>query len=84
VGIPEGKRPLGTHEHRFEDNIKMDIIERGWVGVGWIGMVEDRDNWQVVLKAIVKFRVSKMQGILRGAEEFLVSEVGFCSLRFIC
>jgi hypothetical protein len=23
VGKPEGKRPLGRHRHRFEDNIRM-------------------------------------------------------------
>jgi hypothetical protein len=26
VGKPEGKRPLGRHRHRWEDNIKMDLI----------------------------------------------------------
>ena len=25
VGKPEGKRPLGWHRHRWEDNIKMDL-----------------------------------------------------------
>jgi hypothetical protein len=36
VGIPEGKRPLGTPRHRWEDNIKMDlqqvggVVETGW------------------------------------------------------
>jgi hypothetical protein len=27
VGKPEGKRPLGTHRHRREDNINMDLRE---------------------------------------------------------
>jgi hypothetical protein len=27
VGKPEGKRPLGRHEHRWEDNIKIDLGE---------------------------------------------------------
>jgi hypothetical protein len=27
VGRPEGKRPLGGHRHRWEDNIKMDLWE---------------------------------------------------------
>ena len=27
VRIPEGKRPLGRHVHRWEDNIKMDLQE---------------------------------------------------------
>jgi len=25
VGKPEGKRPLGRHRHKWEDNIKMDL-----------------------------------------------------------
>ena len=36
VGKPEGKRPLGRHRRRWEDNIKM--IFRKWNGVlgtGW-------------------------------------------------
>jgi len=27
VEKPEGKRPLGRHRHRWEDNIKMDLQE---------------------------------------------------------
>jgi hypothetical protein len=33
VGKPEGKRPLGRHIRRWEDNIKMDLREIGWVGI---------------------------------------------------
>jgi len=35
VGKPEGKRPLGTPRHRWEDNIKMDLREVGGVETGW-------------------------------------------------
>jgi len=28
----EGKRPLGRHRHRWEDNIKMDLQNMGWEG----------------------------------------------------
>jgi len=27
VGKPEGKRPLGRHRFRWEDNIKLDLQE---------------------------------------------------------
>jgi hypothetical protein len=30
VGKPEGKKPLGRHRCRWEDNIKMDFQEVGW------------------------------------------------------
>jgi hypothetical protein len=33
VGTLEGKRPLGRHRHRWEDNIKMELR-----GIGWGGM----------------------------------------------
>jgi hypothetical protein len=30
VGKPEGKRTLGRHRHRWEDNIRMDRREIEW------------------------------------------------------
>ena len=33
VGEHEGKRPLGRHRRRWEDNIKMDLQEVGCWGV---------------------------------------------------
>jgi hypothetical protein len=29
VEKPEGKRPLGRPRHRWVDNIKMDLVEKG-------------------------------------------------------
>jgi hypothetical protein len=34
----EGRRPLGRQRHRWEDNIKIDILEVGWRGMDWIGL----------------------------------------------
>jgi hypothetical protein len=36
VGNPEGKRPLGRPRRRWVDNIKMDLKEIGWGGIGSI------------------------------------------------
>jgi hypothetical protein len=36
VGKPEGMRPLGRPRHRWVDNIKMDLVEIGCVGVDWV------------------------------------------------
>jgi hypothetical protein len=33
VGKPEGKRPVGRHRCKWEDNIEMDIEELGWGGM---------------------------------------------------
>ena len=38
VGKPEGKRPLGRHRRRWEDNIKMNLQEMGCRGMDWIGL----------------------------------------------
>ena len=38
VGRPEGKRPLGRHRLRWNDNIKIDLHDMGWgYGLGWLG-----------------------------------------------
>jgi hypothetical protein len=41
---PEGKRLLGRHRRRWEDNIKMDIQEVGlevWTGLSWLRIEKD-------------------------------------------
>jgi hypothetical protein len=42
VGRPEGKRPLGRSRRRWEDNIKMDLMEIGIDGKNWIQLAQDR------------------------------------------
>jgi hypothetical protein len=37
VGKPEGKKLLGRPTRRWEDNIKMDHRERGWLT--WTGLI---------------------------------------------
>ena len=36
VGKSEGKRPLGRPRIRWEDNIKIDLLEVGCVCMDWI------------------------------------------------
>jgi hypothetical protein len=58
VEKPEGEGPLGRPRRRWVDNIKMDLSEIGWVGVGWIGLVLDSDKWKTLVTAVMNFRVS--------------------------
>ena len=56
LGKPEGKRPLGTPRRRWEDNIKMDLLEVGG-GLGkWMELSQDRDSWRA-LGTVRDFRV---------------------------
>jgi hypothetical protein len=52
VGKPEGKRSLGRPKRRWEDNIKMDLQE-----VGWIEVAQDRDRWWELVNAVMNLRV---------------------------
>jgi hypothetical protein len=45
VGKPEEKRQLGRTRRKWEDNIKMDLQEVGWVcGTDWIDLSQYRDR----------------------------------------
>ena len=57
VGKPEGKRPLGTPRHRWEDNNNMDHQEVGCGGMDWLELAQDRDRWRAVVNAVMNLRV---------------------------
>jgi hypothetical protein len=44
VGRPEGRRPLGRPRRGWEDSIKMDLQEVGWVDMNWIELAQGRDR----------------------------------------
>jgi hypothetical protein len=62
VGTPEGKGPLGTPRHRWEDNIKMDLQDVGCGGMDWIELAEDRDSWRALVNAVMSLRVPSNAG----------------------
>jgi hypothetical protein len=58
VGKHEGKRQLGRPRRRWEDNIKLDILEVGGCGGDWMELAQDRDRWRALVSTKVKnFRV---------------------------
>jgi hypothetical protein len=57
VGKPEGRRPLGRPRRRWEDNIKMDLLEVGWGSMEWINLAQDRDRWRALVNAVMSLRV---------------------------
>jgi hypothetical protein len=57
VGKLDGKRPLRRTRRRWVDNIKMDLGDMGWGGVGWIGLAQDRSKRRALVNAIMNLRV---------------------------
>jgi hypothetical protein len=57
VGKPEGKTPLGKPRCRWEDGIKMDLGQTGWVCVEWIHLAQDRGWWQALVNTMIDLRV---------------------------
>jgi hypothetical protein len=53
---PEGKIPVRRPTRRWEDNIKMDLRELGWHGMGWIDPAEDRDLWRALVNTVMNPR----------------------------
>jgi hypothetical protein len=39
------------------DNIKMDLREIMWGGMGWINLAQDRDWWRALVNTVMKLRV---------------------------
>jgi hypothetical protein len=52
VGKPEGKSLLGRPRRRWVNNIKMDLRERGWSGIDWIVLAQDRERWRVLVNSM--------------------------------
>jgi hypothetical protein len=57
MGIPEGKRPLGRPRRRWEDGIRMDLREIGWVSLEWIQLAQDRDRWRALVNTVTNLLV---------------------------
>jgi hypothetical protein len=57
MGKPEGRRPLGRSRHRWEDNIKTGLRERGCGDLDWIQLAQDRDQWRALMKTIINLRI---------------------------
>jgi len=63
VERPEGKKPLGRSNRRWEDNIEMDYKEAGWRDIYGVDRAQDRDRWRALVNAVMNLRLRKMQGI---------------------
>jgi len=57
VGKLEGKRQLRRPRHRWVDNIRMDLQEVGCGYMDWIGLVQDRDKWRMLVSVVMNLWV---------------------------
>jgi hypothetical protein len=57
VGKPDGKRLLGRLRHRWVDNIKIDLREKGWDGMDWIDLAQDRGHWRALVNTVMNLSV---------------------------
>jgi hypothetical protein len=53
VGKPEGKKPLGSHRRRWEDNIKIDLREIGWRDLDWIDLAQEKEQWRALVNKVI-------------------------------
>jgi hypothetical protein len=56
VGKPKGERPLGRPRRRMVDNIKMDLVDIGWVVVDRTGLTQDRYRWIALVNSVMNLR----------------------------
>jgi hypothetical protein len=57
TGKTTGKRPLRRSRHDWEDNIRMDLEERGINAGKWVDSAQDRSYWRALVNAVLNFRV---------------------------
>jgi hypothetical protein len=57
VGRPKGKRPLGRPKRKWEDNIKLDLRERGINGANWIWLAQDRIQWRAFVNMVMNLQI---------------------------
>jgi hypothetical protein len=60
VGNSEGKRLLGRQRRRWVDNIRMELLE-----LGWIGLAQDRKRWSGLVNSVFNLWFHKMPGNYR-------------------
>ena len=48
-----GRRSLGRYRRRRKGNIKMDLREAEWEGMGWIDLARDKNNGWALVNAVM-------------------------------
>jgi hypothetical protein len=56
VGKARRKEKLERLRRRWEDGVKMDLMDIGW-GVKWIQLAQDRGRWRALVNTVINLRV---------------------------
>jgi hypothetical protein len=56
VSKRERNRLLGNPRHRWNNNIKFDLRERGCDGMDWIELPQNGDKWLALVNTEMNFR----------------------------
>jgi hypothetical protein len=57
VGKPEGKRSLGGPKCKWQNDMKIDVRDIGWVGMNWIHLVQDSNQWRALVNTVMNLQV---------------------------
>jgi hypothetical protein len=57
-----GKNRFGIQTCKWDDNIKICLLETGEEGVDRINLAEDTDNWRVVVNAVKNIQLTQNTG----------------------
>jgi hypothetical protein len=57
VGRTEDKRARGRPRRRWEDNIKLGLMEVRIDGANWTQLAQNRVQWRAFLNTVFNFRV---------------------------
>jgi hypothetical protein len=53
VGKPKGKGPLGRPRHKWENGIRINLMEIGLGSVKLIFLAQERDWWRALMNAVM-------------------------------
>ena len=63
TGKPTGKRSLGRPRRRWEDNIRMDLVEIGINAGNWVDSAQDRNYWRTLCECGIEATGSISHGV---------------------
>jgi hypothetical protein len=55
MGKPEEKRRIERPRRIYENNIKIDLKEIGWEDMDLIHLAQNRDQWLLPVRTLMKF-----------------------------